>query len=148
MLPLEPYISLWHWRFRHLIRFVLSTRKNASLSLSLSPITSISSSLHKLQEFQALDQSQKPKKIAKISRKEEGKERNLSQSGTETSSILLQYTTYLRYTKALQSIDDWITKEAKPAALSHTDSFAVAANAQSKNNNDDDNNGPSTRRAR
>jgi hypothetical protein len=49
-----------------------------------------------LQEFQALDHHpiiHRNKKIPKISRKEEGKERNLTQSGTETSSMLLQYTT-------------------------------------------------------
>jgi hypothetical protein len=43
------------------------------------------------------------KKISKISRKEEGKETNLSQSGTETSSILLQYTTTYYDTQKLCS---------------------------------------------
>jgi hypothetical protein len=85
-----------------------------------------------LQEFQALDHYpiiHRNKKIPKISRKEEGKERDLSQSGTETSSMLLQYTTYYNTQKALQSIE----LPKKPAALSHTNSFAVAANAQCNN---------------
>jgi hypothetical protein len=61
-----------------------------------------------LQEFQALDHHpiiHRNKKIPIVSRKEEGKERDLSQSGTETSSMLLQYTTYYNTQKVCSRLN-------------------------------------------